>query len=203
MKAMRTSILSAVGFTALLAWSATAETRFSNQLVTIINDPEAALIRGQVTALEIGDPGGKVVITVKVDKSFLGSVADSINVQGYYMIEWRNDTKRPLGVTDTQGSTWYRRGDDVLLLVKPFAKDSMAAGRFCQHFVRFITKDRNDEVTFIQTGHRFPSGSYVKEIMASGRTPTLEELSAAADRSLQPDGTLKQTVSDLLNLRKN
>ena len=176
-----------------------------DQLAAVINDPDAALVRGHVIALEIGDPGGMVVIVVKVEQSFFGNVGDTIKVQGYYMIEWHNDPKRPLKVTDQAGSIWYKRGDDLLVLVKPFAQDTLAAGRFQRLLVRFITRDlqSGEELTCIQTGHNFPSGSYVKEVMASGRTPTLEELSAAADRSLQPDGMLKQTVSDLLNLRKN
>ena len=73
----------------------------------------------------IGDPGGDVVITVKVEESFSGEVADSIRVQGYYKIEWRNDPKRPIGITEPAGAIWYKQGDDLLLLVKPFAKNTM------------------------------------------------------------------------------
>ena len=66
---MRASFVSALGFTTLLACSATADIRFPQQLSTLINDPEASLIRGHVIGLEIGDPGGMVVIVVKVEQS--------------------------------------------------------------------------------------------------------------------------------------
>ena len=175
-----------------------------DQLAAVINDPDAALVRGRVVGLEIGDPGGKVVIMVKVQESFFGNVDDSIRVQGYYAMAWHDDPKRPLSITEPEGSIWYKQGDDLLLLVKPFAKDSWAAGRFCQNLIRFITMDpkSGEEQTSIQTGHSV-SRTFIEETRASGKMPTLEELLASIDRSFEPDGTLKQTVHKLLALRKH
>jgi hypothetical protein len=207
MTCMRTAILRVLFLEVVLTGAATGEPpRVSEQVVSVVNDPRAALIRGHVVGLKRADIDGTNV-TVKVEQCFLGNVGDSIQVFAGYAVKYNKDNPiRPLEVTDVAGAIWYKVGDTVLLLVEPFESASISLpGLFRREMVRFVTKDSKsgEDMTFIQTGHQFPSPARIKERLAAGEPPTLEEWSAAVERSFKPDGTLKQTVSDLLALRKH
>ena len=183
----------------------------SKQLALAVEDPTVSLIRGRILHVESGTRKlggirevGVTISTVEVDTCYFGAASNQVSIISSGSLQFNGATPgTPLTITGPEGSIWYKKGDEVLMLIRPHESGGTMPSATAR-FVRFISGKAEDGeiMTSYQTDYSIKNlRMLVKQKLAEGSAPSSDELYGAIDRFVVQDRPLVQVLSEITAMR--